>query len=804
MKHNRTLLASATLAAIFSLDTVAQQILEEVIVVANRVESNLMETAAAVTAFDSGMRSELGIDNAEDISARTPSLTIAPSRVSIRGVGRSTVTVGTDPGVGLYWDGVYNTETDVFGYSNFLDIERVEVLRGPQGTLYGRNSIGGAINFISKQPTDEWEGTVIGEVGNYESYVIQGLVSGPVTDKLSILAGLSQIERKEGYQQDVDNGREYDLNDSTYATLALRHLTTDRWTNSLKVYSREKDTTPDNPYVLDAYDTDFIQWVPDQESGEFLNFPGMFPDQNFANMNQGMTRDNPALRDEKYISIDRKPEETQERDSLTFISEYDADDFSVKYTFGYSEFDFEENYDADAIRTEDSGLDWSQLYLAPGFPVSALTGYTLTPSDLSKPFTLNAEFTSHELQLTSDFDGKANFIGGLYYYNSDEDQTDAFIEHNQDLMDTYRLFAGFIGGAPVSDEGYLYRGESNVDTTSYAAYGQMTYDFSVQTVLTLGLRYSYDEKDGTDNTFVQYVGDPTDPTVYRSIKDDWDQVTWRIGVDHFFNDDHFIYGFAATGYRSGGFNLLTPTASTDVNVVDPEELLSFEVGYKGSFWDKRLNFTGAAYYYDYTDLQVLKSDVVEGVTLSTFENASEAEAWGLEAEVIALLTDGLTLSMAYSYNDTEYKDFDSVDTNACAIGPLVEGNSQDPLCTEAQDLSGNSFIFSPENTFSANLTYEWNMLSLDWRATASYMFTDEQYTTAFNLDEYDLMDDWDRWDARLSAGSSDLTWEVTAFVKNIEDERNIRYRNRPSTVTHNSSYALTEPRTYGLRLTYNF
>ena len=190
--------------------------------------------------------------------------------------------------------------------------------------------------------------------------------------------------------------------------------------------------------------------------------------------------------------------------------------------------------------------------------------------------------------------------------------------------------------------------------------------------------------------------------------------------------------------------------------------------------------------------------------LTVYENAEEAEAWGVEIELVALLTEGLTFSMAASYNDTEYKDFSSVDNEACSLGPLREGNSQDLLCTEAQDLAGNSFPLTPETSFSANLIYDWEMLSLNWMATTSYLYTDEQYTSLFNNDDYDLLDSYDRWDARLSAGSTDLTWEVTAYVKNISDDREVFFKGRPSTINDTTGYDLTAPRTYGLRLTYNF
>ncbi|MGI9283806.1 MAG: TonB-dependent receptor domain-containing protein, partial [Pseudomonadales bacterium] len=275
-------------------------------------------------------------------------------------------------------------------------------------------------------------------------------------------------------------------------------------------------------------------------------------------------------------------------------------------------------------------------------------------------------------------------------------------------------------------------------------------------------------------------------------------------VDHIISDNHFLYAFVATGHRSGGFNLLAPTDNTAVGTVEPEDLLSYELGYKGSFLDNRVNFASAVYFYDYSDLQVLKSTAQSGVTVAVYENAAEASAWGIETEVIALLTEGLSVSGTYSYNDSEYEDFESLDSNACALGPQQEGRVLDPLCTDDLDLSGNVFPRSPDHKLSLNLTYEWELLALDWRATTSYQYTGEQYTTAFNNDLYDFIDSWDRWDARLSVASPETTWELTAFVKNIADDREETGRARPSTVSGLAASSLTDPRTYGLRFTYNF
>ena len=240
-----------------------------------------------------------------------------------------------------------------------------------------------------------------------------------------------------------------------------------------------------------------------------------------------------------------------------------------------------------------------------------------------------------------------------------------------------------------------------------------------QTVLTAGLRYSYDEKKGGDNTFVQFVGDPSDPTVYRTKEDDWDKWTWRLGVDHFLTQDHFLYGFIATGYRSGGFNFQKPTASPEVDVVKPEEILSYEIGYKGAMLERRLNLSSSVYYYDYQDLQVIKQDVVEGIGLNTFVNADKARAMGVELEAQALPVPDVMLSGTWSYNNTEYDEFFTKDANACTLGPLAQGNGQAPLCQDEQDLKGNEFALTPENKVSLNATYFWAMYGLDWSVRAA-------------------------------------------------------------------------------------
>jgi iron complex outermembrane receptor protein len=213
----RKLTIAAALLCFCAFPIASAAELEEIIVTATKRETSLMDISTAVTAFDADKLEALNIDNAQDLVARTPSLTMTgtPSKISIRGVGRPHNALGTDPGVATYTDGVYSTESGNFEYTNFFDIERVEILRGPQGTLYGRNAVGGAINLVTMGPTPDWHVKVVAEVGNYDYRVLQGLLRGPVSDDLSIAVAASTI-RRDGYQKDVNSGRDLDDRGTDY------------------------------------------------------------------------------------------------------------------------------------------------------------------------------------------------------------------------------------------------------------------------------------------------------------------------------------------------------------------------------------------------------------------------------------------------------------------------------------------------------------------------------------------------------------------------------------------------------------
>ncbi len=213
---DRITLASQLLATLLlytaTAHSQAARQLEEIVVTANKRSSALLETPTALTVFNARALANFSIDTAQDLAARTPSLSMAgtPSKISIRGVGRPNNALGSDPGVAIYADGVYTCEAGLFEYANLFDVERIEVLRGPQGTLYGRNAVGGAINLISVAPSVQWHSKVIAELGNYDSEVLQGYFSGPVTADFSMTLAASTIYRS-GFQEAVNNAVTYGL-----------------------------------------------------------------------------------------------------------------------------------------------------------------------------------------------------------------------------------------------------------------------------------------------------------------------------------------------------------------------------------------------------------------------------------------------------------------------------------------------------------------------------------------------------------------------------------------------------------------
>jgi|TARA_B110000091_G_scaffold41352_1_gene44800 iron complex outermembrane receptor protein len=802
--------------------------IEVIEVTSTKRSTSLMETGQAISAFNEGLIEELAIKGAQDLVKYSPSLIVTNSKVSIRGIGRPNNALGSDPGVGIYTDGVYNTENGVFSYCNFCDIERIEVLRGPQGTLYGRNAVGGAINFISKAPQADFGGYVNLEAGNDGYLLTQGQITGALTDTFSAIVTVSKKER-DALQENLAEGvTDFDNVDRTYFSGTLKADWNESWTSSLRYINTDRSQNPSPGYLKDQYSTDYIGFGID-------NLPGMFPGAAALNHLSGYTLANPAVNDISQTSVDTAGHLDSQTERFIFINTVTMGDIDMKYTFGSYDLEYDRLTDGDVSNKAFGGMDLSMMY-AEFTSVFLQNPYYFPNPVTDAPITLSSDMTastiqtgdtqSHELQFISNYDGDFNFIAGLYSYNSKESQYTDFVERGfglmqgdaisanyggaltsgtyfgQDAMSLYQLYAlgvSYSAGIPVEyipfekagdDGGYIYYGQNELETTSTAIYGQVEYQLNDELLLTGGLRYSKDEKEGSDDVFVYLAL----PNTQHQVKDDWSKITWRIQADWQVDQDTFLYGYVATGFRSGGFNLGGAT-SENPNSVNPEELTAFEVGYKKSMFDSRVNLSLAAYYYDYTDMQVRSAKIENGITTSVLDNAAEATVSGIEAELQALVMDDLYITAMYSYNNSQYDEYMAEDSIACTI--LGECG--------VKDLSGNQLNMAPETKYSLSATQYFDFNDMGSIAlTASYSYVGEQFSRAFNRDDWDKVDSYNSVDGRLAWTSPEESFVVAAFVKNASDERNVLLNSTPAPETRMQATELSDPILYGIQVRYNF
>jgi iron complex outermembrane receptor protein len=592
----------------------AQTVLEEIIVTAERREASLQETAISISAFTSEDLVRNGIETSEQLTGFTPGLQIQRDvigKVVIRGIGTENFTIAGDPGVAIFSDGAYLARSSVAIFDMY-DLERVEVLRGPQGTLYGRNATGGAINFISKKPTEDFEATVSADVGDYSKVRLEGAVSGTlVEDTLTgRLSGL--YHNRDGYTDNIfpDVGRGLDeLDDKDLWSLRgqLSWQASDSVTVDLRgdVYNDDS-----NPVPYKYVDDPLIYFGAMGMPGTGIPFPNPLAN-DLRTVSQGYEFDVPGTN----ITIGSAG--TWDQWGLLGTVNWElANGMTLKSITSYRDIEFEWLNDGDGI----------EAYLVNYFQI-----------DDSEQFT-------QEFQLISDDEGPLTWTAGVYFLDEDADSF---------MGIPVVPLVGIFDPAAV-----LIEGES--ETTAYAVFGEATWAFREDLRLNLGLRYSYEEKE------VFYVNNRFGFVNVVDDDDDWNSVTPKIGLDWFWTEDVMFYAGITKGFKSGGFNLLAVQPS-----YDEEEVWSYEIGTKGRYLDGRLQLNASAFYYDYDDLQVGK--VVQ--LNATIENAAAATIYGAEVELRALLTENFEIDWGLSLLDTEYDEFETEDKGQLGAPSVsLEGN----------------------------------------------------------------------------------------------------------------------------------
>jgi iron complex outermembrane receptor protein len=695
------------------------QALEEVVVTAQKRAQSAQDVPISITALSGEFIEERGIATAQDLEKFTPGLRIpqqdaAKTFIRIRGVGSRKFDIGAAGSVGVFVDEVYLPRfsgADI----GFLDIERIEVLRGPQGTLFGRNTAAGAISSSTRRPSHETEGFVEAGVGNEDSYLVRGAVSGSATDNLAMRVSAGH-EQRGGFQENTVTGNSDDSSNTTARVQALLDATDTLTAQAFVQFNnRQQDALLQKNIALGTDDGEVFP---------LLIAPGV---QAFDN---GDFRDYPITDDgdfdyDTWVSYLRLEKQFEQFDLVSLTSYLDGDgatmnDFdSAEVNVGRTVFD--EDYDT----------------------------------------------FSQEIRLVGE-----QWLFGAYYYRDDAVSETNFFWLEDSLP-------ALLSGDDILDGGPL-----DLETTSWALFGEYRFDFSERLALTLGGRYSVDEIDFTFDVKTSAPGlIPTLENFVYSDDEDWNSFDPKISLTFAATDDLMAYFTYSEGYKAGGVQFTTPNVEIASQIFDPEELDSYEIGVKSELLNRTLRLNASLFYYDYQDLQVQRVDTTlsGGLPVAFTSNAGESEISGLEFDLLWAPLDSLTLRFAYAYLDTEYKEF---------IGPGGE------------DFSGNPLPVSPENTVMGSLDYAvplpggWGLMAgTDW------VWIDDFNFDVTDNDPYTKGGDYTLGSVRLALMSPDDSWRIIAYADNVTDEE--QYANMTRREQEVIAAAL-DGRRYGVRVQYNF
>ena len=830
----RTLLALSasvlTLSAI-SAPAFAQDAfqIEELVVTAEKREQALQDVPVAVSAYTSEQRDVRGMTGIQDFVNFTPGMNYSGTdRVSLRGAGRNTFYIGNDPGVAAYTDGFYSASSSEL-FKSSLFVERTEILRGPQGTLYGRNAMGGALNTISKRPSHEFGGEIRAGYGNFERTKIEGVVSIPVADNLRFKIGGSQDWQRDGFIENVGGANDGATIKRTYFEIQAEAELGD----NLDVWARySRSNWDDSTGVGDRLAN---QITPYDTTRFFQPIGGLVPNGQF-----GMTTPNPGVADPYKQSTNRDGYGQLRGNNLfTTTISYDLGWASLKYIGGFQQYNYQTGGDYD-------GTNRTTSYLMNNVPVF---------SDQTTDFDEHKRYFSNEINLSSNGEGPLNWIVGLYQYKEEYKQRIQLASPLQAQLATPLFHYGSVNGGPAGVSGAGQQAanpsrnfadnQAQLESKAWAVFGQATYEFNDQWALTGGLRYTKDQKDGYEyqrlvlfNPTSAFGGaavdvssdmDPTRPGVqnFRNLSDEWSAVTGTLNLDWTPNDDTLVYAKYSRGYKSGGFLLGTlapkPTA-------DEETVNAYEVGLKQTIGG-RLILNASAFYNDFEGLQLNLSQLNAAGTASSnnFVNV-DAEAYGLELEAMWQPIQPLQISASYGYLHTEITKgccfYDPADPSALKSTARPSGGTAttNGVLLVFQDLAGSKIYQSPENKFALNANYTFDFEPGSLILSGSYTWTDETTYQPFDNPDF-AVPSYGTADLRVLWKDAQDRYSLIGYVKNVTDEEGFTSTSstnptavfgnpNPGLVVGGTGYlrqtstaitrGLIQPRTYGVELQYRF
>ena len=727
-------------------------VLEEIVVTAEKRPSTVMTTPLAISAFDQEALDRNGVAKTEDLTFLVPNFKFGDidvgyggSQLTIRGISNDNITNDGDPSIAVHMDGVYLPR---ISSSNalFHDVERVEVLRGPQGTLYGRNTTSGTVNVIPNRPGFSLERTGSLTFGSDTRLGAEGVFNAPIIDAGLAARVAFSYQSRDGYRE---NGPAPDGNDADDLSLRTSFLFTPRESTSLLLSA---------DYFEQGGEGGTMAAVPYDRSNDptGYDYPFVTDPQQF-----GLNTDPYVDNHDWGLKAELNHEFTGA--NLTWIA-------TVR---GHQRANRVDRDGTERVPTVAELMRFSGPF-ADTLPTTGPTTGNYAVLDL------DSRSTSSELRLASQNDDHAfQWLLGLYYFKETQDSGfDAFVEGLRGAG----FIAPFLGMPPpaaAADPAVRVKRFNDQTAESNAIFGQLSYRFGSrdQFRFTGGLRWTEDTKDDGDGSYAGFTLAPlTAPEalfredvsfpiagnapvcvdengqvdVYRCVirdqRDSWRELTWKAGLDWETGRNQLLYLSASRGFRSGGFN--------DSNVYAPEFNDALEVGAKGRFLHGRGSYDLALFHYDFKDQQVSQVENASTVT----QNAGASTIMGLELVTSILPTPTSRLDVTVALLDATYDVFENVD-DPQTPGVILE------------DLSGNSLIKAPEQ--SLNLSWEPHQFHFVGGGVLTPIvqlhYESEYYLLAFNNPQ-NLQGSHTRTDARLKYTSARGRWSVEAWVKNIEDD----------------------------------
>jgi len=765
--------------------------LEEVVVTAQKRLQSANDIGMSISALNSDALTELRVLDTSDLAIAVPGLTFADVGsgtpiYTLRGVGFNESSLQAQATVGIYNDEVA-TPFPIMTNGLIMDLERVEVMKGPQGTLFGRNSTGGAINYIANKPSDEFEAGVTVGYGRFETTDAEAYINGALTDSVRARLAVKTIQSSEGWQESVSRNDELGEQDRISARLLLAADFGDSVDVLLNLnWWRDKSDSLAPQLVEANFQNPANQRVIDAMA------PYYVPD----------TRDDNDRAD-WTLGIDPSKDMENRNASLTLNWQIN-DDVKLTSLTSYSDFDDKSQFNRDGW----GGAPISDPEIAALIPVNSTPALGGTWEAPASGYLNNSSYGSdssidafsQELRLTGAAE-RFTWILGAYY---SDDTVDADRPTNNAMSTNTNLLAEVPGLGTLGLQGAAYT--SKQDGDAWAVFGHTEIDISEQWMLTLGARYTEDNKDFKgcardrfgDLAFLFDVNPGECITEFpdgerKEYKDslDEDSVSGKVAINYSLNDDTLLYLSYSRGYKSGSFPTIAATQSFQMEPVEQEKLDAYEGGFKLRLGDGKAQLNGAVFYYDYTDKQLLaKVDDPQFGSLFRLTNIPDSEIYGAEIELQWQPTEGLFMGVAGSYLDTEINDF--------------FGFTQDS--TEPFDLSGSKMPLTPEYQASANASYEWSV----WQNMTAFVGGDLSYSDSFQTDYasgqaplrpvYEI-DSYTLLGLRAGLRAADGSWNVMAWGRNVTDEfyaSNV-YKSVDGIIRTNGM-----PATYGVSFSYNW